>query len=213
MVTQSITDVLDNVNPDLSDSEYIEQEAPLDAPTPAVSDMGETQQGDVGEPDEDEEPEENESEPEQEGDIDEELAAELDMALGDDMEEGGADEEEEEEEDSDEDDDDDDDDEELQARHLLSEEIRDLEAAVAKKQNEIASSSNPLIRVCFTHLRLFLNANLILAETLRGCFEKADRRSGNETHPERRTQRKTKDEAARHRSRRWRLRWRPSRRE
>lgn len=109
--------------------------------------MGEGTVGEGGEGDEGEEAEENESDQEQEGDIDEELAAELDMALGDE-EEGGADEEEEEDEESEEDDDDDEDDEEAEARHLLSEEIRDLEAAVSKKQNEIAASSNPLIRVC-----------------------------------------------------------------
>ncbi|KAJ3544086.1 hypothetical protein NMY22_g2915 [Coprinellus aureogranulatus] len=148
MATEVKYEVLENVNPDLSDSEFIEQDMPLDAPTPAISDMGEGALGDGGEGEEDEEPEENDSEQEPEGDIDEELAAELDMALGDE-EEGAADEEEEEEEESEEDDDDDEDDEEAEARHLLSEEIRDLEAAVAKKQNEIAASLNPLIRKRF----------------------------------------------------------------
>lgn len=142
----TVAEVLENVNPDLSDSEFIEQEVPLDAPTPAISDLGEGTVGEGGEGDEDEEAEENDSEQEQEGDIDEELAAELDMALGDE-EEGAADDEEEEDDESEEDDDDDEDDEEAEARHLLSEEIHDLEAAVAKKQNEIAASSNPLIRV------------------------------------------------------------------
>lgn len=85
-----------------------------------------------------------------EGDIDEELAAELDMALGD---EGGEDEEEEEEDDdSEEEDEDDEDDEDAQARKLLNEEIRDLEAAVAKKNHEIASSANPLIKVSFNSI-------------------------------------------------------------
>ncbi|TEB26621.1 hypothetical protein FA13DRAFT_1025804 [Coprinellus micaceus] len=148
MATEVKYEVLENVNPDLSDSEFIEQEVLLDAPTPAISDLGEGMGGDLGEGDEDEGAEGNESEPEQEGDIDEELAAELDMALGDE-DEGAADEEEEEEDESEEDDDDDEDDDEAEARHLLSEEIRDLEAAVAKKQNEIAASSNPLIRKRF----------------------------------------------------------------
>lgn len=81
-----------------------------------------------------------------EGDIDEELAAELDLALGDEEEAGNEDEDDEEDE-SEEEDSEDDDDEDAQARKLLNEEIRDLEAAVSKKNNEIASSANPLIRV------------------------------------------------------------------
>ena len=83
------TDILENVNPDLSDSEFIEHELPLDAPTPAISDMGEaTPGGDIGEGDEDEGDEADEqSDAEPDGDIDEELAAELDQALGDDMDE------------------------------------------------------------------------------------------------------------------------------
>jgi transcription initiation factor TFIID subunit 7 len=127
------------VNPDLSDSEFIEQEAP----TPAISDMADapTPGGDIGEGD-DEEPEENDEE-DPDGDIDEELAAELDLALGDD----DVDDDDEEEDESEEEDSEDEDDEDAQARKLLSEEIRDLEAAVAKKGNEIASSGNPLIRV------------------------------------------------------------------
>lgn len=70
----------------------------------------------------------------------------MDLALGD--EEDERDEEEDEEEDDEsEDEDEDEDDEMVQARKLLNEEIRDLEAAVAKKGKEIASSANPLIRV------------------------------------------------------------------
>ncbi|KAF4603806.1 hypothetical protein EYR40_000977 [Pleurotus pulmonarius] len=135
-------EILENVNPDLSDSEFIERAEPLDAPTPAVSDGGDptTPGPDGGDMDGDEDEE-------GEGDIDEELAAELDMALGD---EGGEDEEEEEEDDdSEEEDEDDEDDEDAQARKLLNEEIRDLEAAVAKKNHEIASSANPLIKKRF----------------------------------------------------------------
>ena len=127
------------MNPDLSDSEFIEQEAP----TPAISDMADAPTpGDIGDG-EDEEPDENDDE-DQDGDIDEELAAELDLALGDDDAE---DDEDDEEDESEEEDSEDEDDEDAQARKLLSEEIRDLEAAVAKKGNEIASSGNPLIRV------------------------------------------------------------------
>lgn len=135
--------VLENVNPDLSDSEFMEQEEQeadmqeggipgsdaLDAQTPGGG-GGEDGSGE-----------------EDEGELDEELAAELDLALGD----GEADEEgedgEDDEEESDEEDEDDEDDEGAQERKLLNEEIRDLEAAVAKKNMEISSSANPLIRV------------------------------------------------------------------
>ncbi|KAK0499749.1 TAFII55 protein conserved region-domain-containing protein [Armillaria luteobubalina] len=146
LATEVKYEVLENVNPDLSDSEFIEREA-IDAATPAISDLGDaaTPGGDMGEY-EGEGDEEEEEEPD--GDIDEELAAELDLALGDE-EQGDGDEDEDDEDDESEEDEDDEDDEEAQARKLLNEEIRDLEAAVAKKGNEIASSSNPLIRKRF----------------------------------------------------------------
>lgn len=112
----------------------------MDAPTPAISDAA-TPREDLGEGEEDEEEGE-----EVEGDIDEELAAELDLALGDEEDAGDEDEDDEDDE-SEEEDSEDDDDEDAQARKLLNEEIRDLEAAVLKKNNEIASSANPLIRV------------------------------------------------------------------
>jgi transcription initiation factor TFIID subunit 7 len=137
-------EILENVNPDLSDSEFIERDDPLDAPTPALdSDAGDapTPYGDLGEDGDD-----DEDEDEAEGDIDEDLAAELNMALEEEGEERDDDEDDEDDDESDEDDDDDDD-EAVQARKLLNEEIRDLEAAVAKKGNEIASSVNPLIKV------------------------------------------------------------------
>ena len=60
-------EVLDNVNPNLSDSEFIVQ-----TPTP---------RGDVGDGEDFEEPEENDEEAPG-GNIDEELAAELNLALG-----------------------------------------------------------------------------------------------------------------------------------
>ena len=136
------------MNPDLSDSEFIERDS-LDAPTLGFmgSDMGDapTPGGDIGDGEDDEDDDDDEAE----GDIDEELAAELDLALGDEDEEGDEEDEEDEEEDSEEEDDDDDD-EVVQARKILNEEIRDLEAAVAKKNKEIASSANPLIRVRHT---------------------------------------------------------------
>ncbi|KAF8637344.1 hypothetical protein AX17_002844 [Amanita inopinata Kibby_2008] len=149
-------DVLDNVNPDLSDSEFMEKEEPLDAPTPAISDMGEAPIGGGEEEDEGEEEEEEEGE----ADIDEELAAELDQALVDEVDRYGDDEEDEEEDESEEEEDEDDDDEAAQARKLLHEEIRDLEAAVAKKNNEIASSANPLIRKRFEDALKKLAADL-----------------------------------------------------
>ena len=132
------SDVLENVNPDASDSEFLdtagnEPQTPGfaesemgDAPTPGGAEDGEDEDG-------------------EEGDIDEDLAAELDLALEEGDEEG--DEEEEEEEEESEEEDEDEDDEVVQAKKLLNEEIRDLEAAVAKKNGEIASSANPLIRV------------------------------------------------------------------
>jgi len=69
------------------------------------------------------------------------------LALGDEEDEGG-DEDEDEEEYESEEDDEDEENETVQARKLLNEEIRDLEAAVTKKGKEIASSANPPIRVC-----------------------------------------------------------------
>lgn len=120
-------------------------------------------------------------EAEPEGDIDEELAAELDLALGDDEEaEDEEDEDEDEEEDeSDEDDDEDDDDEDAQERKLLNEEIRDLEAAVAKKESEITISANPLIKVLCFCLSADIQRIVILraAETIRGCPQETLRRS------------------------------------
>ena len=145
-----LPEILDNVNPDLSDSEFIERDEPLDAPTPAISDLGEAQTpgDDLG--DMEDEGDGDEEDEGADGDIDEELAAELDLALGDEEDDDGDgdDEEEEEEEESEEDEDEDEDDEAVQARKLVNEEIRDLEAAVAKKGKEIASSANPLIKVC-----------------------------------------------------------------
>ncbi|KZT11325.1 uncharacterized protein LAESUDRAFT_740854 [Laetiporus sulphureus 93-53] len=157
LASQVQYDVLENVNPDLSDSEYIEKE-PMDMGTPGFigSDAGEAP---TPGPDHGEGEEEEEGHEEGEGEIDEELAAELDLALGDEEYEGDEEEEEEEEEESEEEDDDDDD-EIVQARKLLNEEIRDLEAAVAKKGNEIASSGNPLIKRRFEDALKKLQADL-----------------------------------------------------
>ena len=176
LLLSGIPDILENVNPDLSDSEFIEITEPVDAPTPLLgSDAGDAApSGDLGEP-EGEEGEEN-SGSEAEGDIDEELAAELDLALGDDDDDAGqGDDEDEEDEDEDEDEseeeDEDDDDEAVQARKLLNEEISDLEAAVRKKGNEIASSANPLIKVPSSTLFIISRALNFLCEQRR--FEDA----------------------------------------
>lgn len=152
--------MLENVNPDLSDSEFIEK----DAPTPALSDLGDatTPGFEGGEGDDEGDDEDDEGD----GDIDEELAAELDQALVDEDDRYGADEEDEDEDESSEEEDDDDDDELVQARKLLNEEIRDLEAAVAKKNNEIASSANPLIKVRCLHRSVGILFSLCFTETL-----------------------------------------------
>ncbi len=93
-----------------------------------------------------------------EGDIDEELAAELDRELeGEDDEDEDEDEEESEDE---EEEDEDEDDETQQARQLLNEEIADLEFAVRKKEAEVASTGNPLIRKRFEDALKKLRADL-----------------------------------------------------
>ncbi|EIN07263.1 hypothetical protein PUNSTDRAFT_104873 [Punctularia strigosozonata HHB-11173 SS5] len=145
-------DVLENVNPDLSDSEYIDPDGPggMDAPTPGPmgSDVGDAPTP-AADRDADQEGEEDEDGVGGDGDIDEELAAELDLALGDEGDEGDEEDDDEDDDDSDDDDEDEEDEETNQSRRLLNEEIRDLEAAVAKKNHEIAHSANPLIRKRF----------------------------------------------------------------
>jgi len=145
LASETKYEVLENVNPDMSDSELIEQEAfnPV-TPGPPGSEAGDgvTAGVDLGDA---EDEGEGEDEDEGDGDIDEELAAELDLALGD-ADEERDDEDDEDDEDESEDDDEDDDDESAQSRKLLNEEIRDLEIAIIKKENEIASSANPLIK-------------------------------------------------------------------
>lgn len=134
--------------------------------------------GGVGERDDDGGDDENE---EGDGDIDEDLAAELDLALGDEEEGGEGDDEDEEDDESDEDDEDDDDDEAVQAKKLLNEEIRDLEAAVAKKNHEIASSANPLIRVSITAMKFGVSGAEGFIATVRGCASQVASRPGYKT--------------------------------
>ena len=146
--------MLENVNPDLSDSEFIEQDDGLEAQTPG----GHSEPGDAGTPggaDGDESDEDGEG-GETDGDIDEELAAELDRELE------GEDEDEDDEDESDDEDeeDEDEDDETQQARQLLNEEIADLEFAVRKKEAEVASTGNPLIRKRFEDALKKLRADL-----------------------------------------------------
>jgi transcription initiation factor TFIID subunit 7 len=62
--------------------------------------------------------------------------------------------------DDEEEEDEDEDEEDSQTRSLLNEEIRDLEAAVAKKTAEIASSGNPLIKKRFEDALKKLSAEL-----------------------------------------------------
>ncbi|KAG6860932.1 hypothetical protein C0995_005887 [Termitomyces sp. Mi166 len=160
LATEIKYEVLDNVNPDLSDSEFIERDEP---PTPAISDTGEPQTPgyDIGdEADEREDAAAADEEEAGEADIDEELAAELDLAMADEdgEDEDGEDDDDDESEEDEEDDDDDD--EDVQARKLINEEVRDLEAAVAKKRREVASSANPLIKKRFEDALKKLTADL-----------------------------------------------------
>lgn len=162
LATEVKYEVLENVNPDLSDSEFVERDEALDAFTPGIP---ESEVGDAPTPGADvEDGDADEAEVEAEGDFDAELAAELDLALGD---EEGADEEEEEEEEEEESDEEDEDDEDIQERKLLNEEIRDLEAAVAKKQHEIASSANPLVKKRFEDALKKLSTDLEMKQAQR----------------------------------------------
>ena len=106
-----------------------------------------------------EQPEDDDAEDTGEG-IDEELAAELDLALGDEDQPEADDDEDDEDDESEEEDDEDEDEEDSQAKKLLNEEIRDLEAAVAKKTSEVASSVNPLIRRRFEETLKKLSSDL-----------------------------------------------------
>ncbi|KAI4520154.1 TAFII55 protein conserved region-domain-containing protein [Schizophyllum commune] len=159
LASETKYEVLENVNPDLSDSEFIEQDEPLDAPTPAISDFDAPTPGGEAMEDVEEQPEDDDAEDTGEG-IDEELAAELDLALGDEDQPEADDDEDDEDDESEEEDDEDEDEEDSQAKKLLNEEIRDLEAAVAKKTSEVASSVNPLIRRRFEETLKKLSSDL-----------------------------------------------------
>lgn len=85
----------------------------------------------------------------QEDDLfEQELQAELAKGLGEESDDEDGDEDEQEEESESEEDGDEEEDEEfVRTRKLLNEEIRDLEAAVAKKEQDIAGTQNILIKV------------------------------------------------------------------
>jgi transcription initiation factor TFIID subunit 7 len=143
MLTDVLTplEILENVNPDLSDSEFMDPEEP-------AMDAGPEMDGEFAVPALPVEDDEDEDEEEEEGDIDEELAAELAREMGEDAEEeASASEESDESSEEGAEEDEDEDEEVVQAKKLLLEEIHDLEAAVARKQSEISTSVNPLIKV------------------------------------------------------------------
>ncbi|KAG8941001.1 hypothetical protein FRC00_012633 [Tulasnella sp. 408] len=145
--------VLENVNPDLSDSEFDPDirnkrgsSAGLDffdgagtpnfggdAPTPGGADGLDMEEGD-GEAENDE-------------GSDDDLAAELERALaGEDEGDEDEEEEDEDEDETDEEEEEDGDAELTQAKKLLYEEIQDLEAVIEKKTAEIARIENPVLK-------------------------------------------------------------------
>lgn len=135
----------------MSDSEFIEPDDALEPQTPGAH----SEHGDAGTPGGGGD-ESSDGEDGADGDIDEELAAELDRELeGDEEDEDDEDESEDEDEE-----DEDEDDETQQARQLLNEEIADLEFAVRKKEAEVASTGNPLIRKRFEDALKKLRADL-----------------------------------------------------
>lgn len=141
------TEVLENVNPDLSDSEF-DNEQIFDPATPDAGGEG-SDRGGGGTPDAEAlvlDEDEEEGDGEGDGLFDDDLAAELGRAMAEDS--SDEDDEEDDEDESASEEDEDEDEETAQARKLLNEEIRDLEAAVEKKNAEIAGAFNPLIKVC-----------------------------------------------------------------
>ena len=82
------------------------------------------------------------------------------MELDRELEGEDEDEDDEDENEDDEEEDKDEDDETQQARQLLNEEIANLEFAVRKKEGEVASTDNPLIRKRFEDALKKLHADL-----------------------------------------------------
>lgn len=180
-------DILENVNPDLSDSELVDRDPTANPITPGPT----SEAGDLATPadlGEDEGANEDKSDEEPDGEIDEELAAELDMVLGDQGQEGDEDDEDEEEDEDDSDEEEDDEDDETsQSMKLLNEEIRDLTAAAAKKEHEIASSSNPLIKVRTPPSLPSCYLLMLFAASFRGRLKKTQGRLRDESCPARRS--------------------------
>lgn len=168
------------MNPDLSDSEYLEREVePLDPQTPGglASELGDAPTPAAGALEKHSDDEELDEDDEGDGDIDEELAAELDLALNDEQHDEDEDDEDDESEEEDEDEDDEDeDDETTQARQLLNEEIGDLEKAVQKKEHEVASAGNPLIRRRFEDMLKKLSSDLEMKRAQRDEIREKARR-------------------------------------
>ncbi|KAF8587426.1 hypothetical protein K439DRAFT_1630721 [Ramaria rubella] len=136
-------ELLENVNPDLSDSEFIDAEEP-------AMDAGPEMDGEFAVPALPIEDDDEEDDEEEEGDIDEELAAELAREMGEEGDEDASDSDASDESSEEGAEDDEDEDEEIvQAKKLLLEEIRDLEAAVARKETEISTSVNSLVKKRF----------------------------------------------------------------
>lgn len=170
-LTLSILDVLENVNPYASDSEF-DNDPVQDAPTPDVDGEGEEQGGeaqDLGDE------EEAEVEEDAEGNF-EDIAAEIGRAMEEDSSE---DDDEDDEDESASEEDEDEDEEAAQARMLLTEEIRDLEGAVERKKAEIAGAFNPLIKVCpAPPVSSWASISILKSqiETIRRCTQEAQGR-------------------------------------
>ena len=182
-------DVILNADQDLSDSEFINgvhqdhnigTPAYEDGATPRAEDGDDGKMG-------------NESD-----DEDEQFAAELERELAG----SSGDEEEEEEQDGDDsegseefDDDDDDDgeDDELeQGRKRLHDEMNDLDNAIAKKQQELDNTNNPVFKVCIVCLLESTKADTLRhTVSFHGCAQEAAGRPRHETVAVRRYQRGT----------------------
>ncbi|KAG9104946.1 hypothetical protein FRC06_005013 [Ceratobasidium sp. 370] len=173
-------EILEDVNPDLSDSEFEppQERGGSEALTPGASGMMDGFDGDDAYQDHDAQG----TTAQQEDDIfEQELRAELAKGLEEesDDEDGDEDDEEPEEESESEDEGDEEEDEEfLRARKLLNEEIRDLEAAVAKKEQDIAGTQNILIKRRFEDalkkLRTDLEAKVAQRAGLLSAKDKAE---------------------------------------
>ncbi|QRV86187.1 transcription initiation factor TFIID subunit 7 [Ceratobasidium sp. AG-Ba] len=173
-------EILEDVNPDLSDSEFEPpaERGDSEAPTPGPSGVMDGFDGDDAYHDHDAPG----GTAQHEDDIfEQELQAELAKGLeeeSDDDDDDDDDDEQEEESESEEEGDEEEDEEFLRARKLLNEEIRDLEAAVAKKEQDIAGTQNILIKRRFEDalkkLRTDLEAKVAQRAGLLSAKDKAE---------------------------------------